>query len=205
MTPFGNIIAHEARGLFTGHRGIIHNSETRSLHPSRRWSSKAWIICACDFKDRRRDVFGRNGKNGGLSWSELFFLDEATALAAGHRPCFHCQRQNALKFQAAFSTGQNESKIPASHIDWLLHQERLKKRDKRLHELDCDWRSLPNGTFIGQEDQAYLVLNRTLLLWSPQGYQEQLASPEYLITPPSIIAAMRSGYKPVLHDSALSR
>ena len=81
----------------------------------------------------------------------------------------------------------------------------MKKRDKRLHELDCDWRCLPNGAFVGQEDQAYLVLEQALLLWSPHGYQEQLANPEYLITPPSIVAAMQSGYKPVLHDSALPR
>ncbi|WP_018688650.1 hypothetical protein [Ahrensia kielensis] len=205
VTPFGNIIADKARGLFTGNRGIIHNPDTRSLLPSRRWTSKAWIICLCSFKERRRDVFGRNGKNGGTGWSELFFLDEATALAAGHRPCFYCQRARATMFQAAFSTGQSESKMSAPQMDKLLHAERLNAGKKRLHTIANDWRSLPDGTIVGNQDRAYLISNQTLFLWKPEGYQHDDDAPQYLITPPSIVAALRSGYQPVLHDSALSR
>jgi len=86
VTPFGDIIATPARGMFTGNRGIIHDPATRTLL-RRRWTTKSWIVCACEWKGIRRDVMG------GRSWTELFFLDEATALAAGHRPCFLCRRE----------------------------------------------------------------------------------------------------------------
>ena len=91
VDPFGAIHAVDARGLFTGNRGIIHDPATKTLL-KRRWTTKAWIICTCEYKGRRREVMGRNGPNGGACWTELFFLDEVTALAAGHRPCFTCRR-----------------------------------------------------------------------------------------------------------------
>ncbi len=93
VTPFGDIIAIAQRGLFTGNRGIIHDPETKTLL-RRRWTSKAWLICTCEYGDRRRDVMA------GRSWTELFFLDEAVALAAGHRPCFFCRREAALALQS---------------------------------------------------------------------------------------------------------
>lgn len=105
VTPFGDIICDPHRGALTGNRGIIHDPATRSLHRTRRWSSKAWIYCLCDFRGRKRDVMGANGPNGSPGWTNLFFLDEATALAAGHRPCFYCQRERAKAFQKAWSTG----------------------------------------------------------------------------------------------------
>src|SRR6476620_11704078 len=98
VTPFGDIAALPERGLFTGNRGIIHDPATRTLL-ARRWTSKAWIICSCVYKDVRREVMARR------SWTELFFLDEATALAAGHRPCFLCRRDAALAFRAAWAEG----------------------------------------------------------------------------------------------------
>jgi hypothetical protein len=94
VTPFGEIVAIVQRGLFTGNRGIIHDPATRTLL-RRRWTTRAWITCVCDFKGRRREVMARR------SWTELFFLDEATALAAGHRPCFYCRRTDALALRAA--------------------------------------------------------------------------------------------------------
>ena len=103
VTPFGDIIATPARGMLTGNRGIIHDPELRQLLPNRRWSSKAWIYCLCDFQNRKRDVFGYNGRNGSAGWTNLFFLDEATALAAGHRPCSRllprCQGPGALRIE----------------------------------------------------------------------------------------------------------
>ncbi|MEO1746545.1 MAG: hypothetical protein AAFR13_08450, partial [Pseudomonadota bacterium] len=102
VTPFGDIIATASRGALTGNRGIIHDPDTRQLLGNRRWSTKAWIYCLCDFNKRKRDVFGRNGRNGGAGWTNLFFLDEATALSAGHRPCFYCQRQRANAFRDAW-------------------------------------------------------------------------------------------------------
>ena len=95
VTPFGDIVAIPQRGMFTGNRGIIHDPATKTLL-RKRWASKAWLICRCDYKDRRRNVMA------GRSWTELFFLDEAVALAAGHRPCFLCRRKAAESFRAAW-------------------------------------------------------------------------------------------------------
>src|SRR3984885_9196774 len=95
VTPFGDIVAIPQRGIFTGNRGIIHDPATKTLL-RKRWASRAWLICRCDYKDRRRDVMA------GWSWTELFFLDEAVALAAGHRPCFLCRRNAAESFRAAW-------------------------------------------------------------------------------------------------------
>ena len=98
VTPFGDIVAIPQRGLFTGNRGIIHDPATRTLL-KKRWSTKAWIVCVCEYKGRRRKVMG------GRSWTELFFLDEATAFAAGHRPCFFCRYKDATAFREAFARG----------------------------------------------------------------------------------------------------
>ena len=104
VDPFGQIFAVAARGLFTGNRGVIHDPETRTLL-RRRWTTKAWLICACDFRGRRRAVMGRNAPSGAAGWTELFFLDEVTALAAGHRPCFYCRRERATAFATCFAEG----------------------------------------------------------------------------------------------------
>ncbi len=121
VTPFGDIIAVTQRGSLMGNRGIIHDPATKTLL-KRRWSSRAWIICVCQFKNVRRDVMARR------SWTELFFLDEATALSAGHRPCFYCQRQRAKEFQAAWADG-NATELPsAPQMDAILHDERLDQK-----------------------------------------------------------------------------
>ena len=123
----GDIIATPHRGLFTGNRGIIHDPETKTL--TRRWAGKAWLVCVCEFRGRRREVMG------GRSWTELFFLDEATALAAGHRPCFYCRRDDANRFRAAWEQGNRVAKVRARDIDRELHRERLSGGKKRLHPL----------------------------------------------------------------------
>ena len=105
VDPFGAISAVPARGLFTGNRGVIHDPATKALL-RRRWTTKAWIVCALDHpQGRRREPMGRNAPSGGAGWTELFFLDEVTALAAGHRPCFYCRRAAALSFRACFAAG----------------------------------------------------------------------------------------------------
>ena len=126
VTPTGEIITTAHRGMFTGNRGIIHDPASKTLL-RKRWASRAWLICLCEFRGRRREVMG------GRSWTELFFLDEATALAAGHRPCFFCRRDDALKFRAAWELGNGVSGVRADDIDSLLHRERLAGRTKRLH------------------------------------------------------------------------
>ena len=101
VTPFGDIVAIPQRGMFTGNRGIIHDPRTKSLL-SKRWTNKAWLICSCEYKGRRREIMGTQ------SWTELFFLDEAVALAAGHRPCFLCRRKAAEAFRAAWAKGKRQ-------------------------------------------------------------------------------------------------
>jgi hypothetical protein len=124
VDPFGDIQAVDARGMFTGNRGIIHDPATKTLL-RRRWTTKAWIICTCEYKGRRREVMGRNGPNGGAGWTELFFLDEVTALAAGHRPCFTCRREAAKAYAAAFGEAFGFEKPTVQVMDARLHAERL--------------------------------------------------------------------------------
>lgn len=203
ITPFGDIAAISARGLFTGNRGVLHDPDSRTLHPARRWTSKAWIICTLDFRGRRRDVMGRNGPAGSPGWTALFFLDEATALAAGHRPCFYCRRSAAKAFQAAWTGGEGTAKAP--EIDAVLHAERLDGRAKRMHPLPGPVGSLPDGAFVTDGQTAFLVLDGQMHEWSFSGYRK--VSPPAglcLLTPPSTLRALASGYRPVLHESAFA-
>lgn len=133
VDPFGAIHAVAARGTFTGNRGVIHDPATKTLL-SRRWTTRAWIICECDFRGRRREVMGRNAPSGGAGWTELFFLDEVTALAAGHRPCFYCRRERAVEFARCFAAGQGRETITAPEMDAVLHRERWASR--RGHDRD---------------------------------------------------------------------
>src|ERR1700681_773192 len=114
VTPFGDIVAISQRGLFMGNRGIIHDPATKTLL-KKRWATKAWLICVCEYKGRWREVMG------GRSWTELFFLDEAVALAAGHRPCFFCRRQSAEAFRAAWTKARGGEAPPAAEMDAVLH------------------------------------------------------------------------------------
>jgi len=210
VTPFGEIIATPARGLFIGNRGIIHDPETRTL-TTKRWTLKAWLICRCDYKGTRREVMARR------SWTELFFLDEATALAAGHRPCFLCRRPQAEAFRAAWVAGNhvvppragNLALPRAGEIDAVLHAERLSGREKRLHPLPAPARDLPTGAMLAAGGESYLVTDGRLRQWSVDGYHMPVSSAatalrfDGLLTPPSTLRALGAGYRPVLHASAL--
>jgi hypothetical protein len=193
VTPFGEIIAVPDRGLFTGNRGIIHDSASRTLL-QKRWTSRRWLVCQCDFKGRRRALMSAG------SWTELFFLDEATALAAGHRPCFECRRPEAEAFRQAFSDGERSASV--DEIDRLLHRERLDGRAKRLHPVDGAWSALPDGAMIAGCTEAFVVVGGRALRWSPGGYSiGQPAGTALLLTPPSTVRALSRGYRPVLHPS----
>jgi hypothetical protein len=196
VTPFGDIIATPHRGLFTGNRGIIHDPLTKTL--TRRWAGKAWLTCVCEFRSRRREVMG------GRSWTELFFLDEATALAAGHRPCFYCRRDDANRFRAAWETGNRVGGMLAPDIDAVLHGERLDRGKKRLHALPAPVERLPDGAMIALDGENYLIAQGRAFLWSPAGYREgQIAlAGAKLLTPPSTLRALNAGYQPRLHPSA---
>jgi hypothetical protein len=196
VTPSGDIIATPHRGMFTGNRGIIHDPATRTL--TRRWASKAWLTCVCEFRGRRREVMG------GRSWTELFFLDEATALAAGHRPCFFCRRDDANRFRAAWEKGNGVEDMLAREIDAVLHGERLAGGKKRLHPLPAPLEELPDGAMVQAGAESSLIVQGRVLTWSPAGYREpqNAVHDAMLLTPPSTLRALSAGYRPVLHPSA---
>jgi hypothetical protein len=170
VTPTGDIIATPHRGMFTGNRGIIHDPATKTL--TRRWAIRAWLTCVCEFRGRRREVMG------GRSWTELFFLDEATAFAAGHRPCFYCRRDDALKFRAAWQAGNGVSDARAREIDAVLHRERLDGRAKRLHPLPMPLQRLPDGAMLQAADASFVMLQGKALQWSPAGYRAVDGAPQ---------------------------
>jgi len=196
ITPQGDIIADPHRGLFTGNRGIIHDPATKTLL-KKRWSSPAWLTCVCEFRGRRREVMG------GRSWTELFFLDEATAFAAGHRPCFYCRRDDANRFRAAWEAGNGAANLRAPEIDAVLHRERLDRGNKRLHPLPMPLQQLPDGAVVQAGGESYLVTQGRPLQWSTSGYRQATVSmtDAMLLTSPSTVRAFLAGYRPVLHAS----
>ncbi len=186
VTPSGDIVAIPDRGLLMGNRGIIHDPRTRILL-DRRWATKAWITCVCAFKGRRREVMGAR------TWTELFFLDEATALAAGHRPCFYCRRADAGAFRAAWAAGHGGAEPRAAEIDEVLHSERLAGRSKRLHPLPAPIADLPDGAMVAVGAVSYLVAGGKAFRWNAEGYGESVSPLENvrLLTPPSTLRARR--------------
>jgi hypothetical protein len=197
VDPFGELFVDAARGTMFGNRGGRFHRDDRTLG-RRRWASRQWICCVLDFKGRRRDVWGR-------SYTELFFLDEVTALAAGHRPCFECRRAEAEAFRAAWMTGTGARKRPsAPEMDFVLHAERLGGQVKRLHRLPA--KDLPEGTMVSLDGAAFAVKGDELLHWTPRGYGGRRVRPGAgdldVVTPASIVAALRAGYTPRWHESA---
>ncbi len=199
VDPFGNLFANSSRGLFFGNRGGRFHRDDRTLG-LRRWVSRAWICCRLEFKGRHRNVWGRG-------YTELFFLDEPTALAAGHRPCFECRRADAQAFAAAFAAGCGCAALRAPEIDRVLHAERLDGRAKRRHRLPIE--DLPDGavlTLAEEPGSAFAVRGPVLLRWTPAGYAAPRARRSGIaaevLTPPGILAALASGYRPRWHPSA---
>jgi hypothetical protein len=196
VKPSGEIVAIPERGMFVGNRGIIHDPETRTIL-KRRWSTNAWIACVLEFRGRRRKVWQRR------SWTELFFLDEATSLAAGHRPCFYCRREDAKRFRAAWEKGNRKRDILAPDMDRVLHGERLASA-KTLHPLPVPIEKLPDGAMVRSGEDSYLIAGGKPLLWTPSGYRavEGNLKEARLLTPPSTLRAIAAGYRVVIHESA---
>jgi hypothetical protein len=194
VSPFGELSATPARGTLLGNRGGKFHTDDRKL-TSRRWASRQWICCVLEFNNRQRDVWGRY-------YTELFFLDEVTAFAAGHRPCFECRRKDAERFAALFS-GKRKRAV-ASATDEILHAERLDGKAKRLHRLKLE--TLPDGAMIAYAGQAFAVRGKSLLPWTPAGYGPPIPRPRGkivdVLTPPSILAVLAAGYTPLWHESA---
>ena len=196
VTPMGDIVAVPERGSFTGNRGIIHDPQSRTLL-QRRWACRAWLICTLHWRDVRRSVMATR------SWTELFFLDEATALAAGHRPCFFCRRKAAQTFQHCFPRHGRPAAPRANETDTKLHAERLEGRRKRLHVLTSPVAELPDGTMILQDGLPHLMLDGRPRPWSFGGYGDPvMPGVAQLITPPSTVAVLTAGYRPDIHASA---
>ena len=194
VNPFGDIVAIPQRGIFTGNRGIIHDPQTKTL-TNKRWTTKAWLICRCEYKDRKRSVMGQR------SWTELFFLDEAVALAAGHRPCFFCRRDAAEAFRSAWAVARGCSKPTASEMDAVLHEERLLDRRKRAHRILGDIAELPDGTIVCRADEAFTMVKGKAFRWTDTGYDppQTILHADGLITPPSSVMALQAGYRAVRH------
>ena len=197
VTPFGALVADGARGEMFGNRGgRLHDPATRRL-TGRRWASKAWICCLLSFKGRHRTVWGE-------SYTELFFCDEVTALAAGHRPCFECRRRDALAFQAAVARGLGLRRPPsAPEMDARLHPERraIMAGTGALAQAE----ELPDGAMFAIETDPFAVRGGRALPWSLNGYGHPTplpAGPVRFLTPPTTLAALRAGYAPLWHSRA---
>jgi hypothetical protein len=203
VTPFGAIIATPERGTLMGNRGVLHDRDERIR---RDWRLTRWILCVLEFKGIKRTVMAPD------RYTELFFLDECTGLAAGHRPCAECQRKRFNEFRAAWAIGNPQtgtSRRPtAVEIDERLHTDRFTStRAKRTFMTDLD--ELPDGVFVTLEeraDHAFLIHGDSLLAWSPAGYGERLPRMKgkvvSVLTPRSTLAAIRAGFVPQIHATA---
>lgn len=197
----GSLHAVAARGTMMGNRGgRLHDPETRTLARAR-WRSRAWICCVLAFRGRRRKVMGPG-------YTELFFLDEVTALAAGHRPCFECRRADALRYRAVWQRAQGLGSPPsAPEMDRQLHGERIGERP-RLARGDLE--ALPDGAMVRLGETILARREGRWLIWSFDGYRpaepDALACPPdrpaELLTPPASVAVLAAGYAPLWHDSA---
>ncbi len=200
VTPFGTLIATPARGTLMGNRGCLHDDRGQIR---RSFQGQRWIICLLEFKGRKRSIMLPG------HYTELFFLDEATALAAGHRPCAECQRDRFNLFREFWAKGNPEithvTRPAASAIDAALHQARTTPRVEQ-HRVCNSLDELPDGTFVTDDEQnAYLVLGKRLLHWSPAGYASAAGCtvnyPVRVLTPASIVRALAAGYPVGLHSS----
>ena len=198
VTPFSRIVADSARGTLTGNRGCLHDDRHNIRH---QFKGTRWIICLLDFKGRKRTLM----KPG--HYTELFFLDEATALAAGHRPCAECQRERFTRFRALWTTANpglaGTSHPAATVIDAAIHQERTAPIGSR----PCmSIEHMPDGVFVTDDDvTAYLILAGRPLRWSPSGYElptTPLQYPVRILTPASVVGALAVGYAADIHVTA---
>jgi hypothetical protein len=201
VTPLGNLIADPARGSVYGNRGCLHDDAGVIR---RRFNGKRWIACRLVFRGWHRTPLMQPGR-----FTELFFLDEATAFAAGHRPCALCRRDDYRRFVEIWRTIHPDA-TGADAIDTQLHEERVDAaRTQRRHEAPME--ELPDGAFVLHEGAPYLVADAQLLRWTPSGYRGAVARPAhrraYVITPPSSVEILRAGWRgavPLLHPSAIS-
>jgi len=200
VTPIGELIADPGRGLVYGNRGCLHDDNGRVRL---RFNGKRWIACRLQFRGWHRHALMQPGR-----FTELFLLDEATAFAAGHRPCALCRREDYRRLGGIWRE-LHAGQVGAEAIDAQLHAERVDPatRGQRHHRAPLD--ELPDGAFVLHDGAPRLVFGSELLRWTPAGYTERIRRPArgrtVLITPPSLAAVLRAGWRPavpLLHPSA---
>jgi hypothetical protein len=193
VTPFSDLIAHPARGLLYGNRGCMHDDSGRIR---RRYGVRRWIACRLEFRGWERGPKLQPGL-----FTELFFLDEVTALAAGHRPCALCRRADYVRLGTIWSD-LHPGQIGADAIDLQLHGERFDPEARAQRHHSAPLHGLPDGAFVAREGEAWLVHGTSLRRWTPAGYAERVSRPRgedaAVITPPSLVAVLRSGWQPVV-------
>ena len=201
VTPFGEIVASEARGTMMGNRGILHDD--RKTLKTRRWQHRTWIACRISFRGRHREVMTPQ------RYTELFFLDEAVAIAAGHRPCCECRRHDFHAWQDAWKRATGEAAPRADEMDAVLHAQRIDTATRRQKTWRAPVHALADGNFVHIEGSAYLVLGQGLLPWYPWGYGApipRLDGVEVAVLTPRISAAvLAAGYRPKLHPTVDAR
>jgi len=199
VTPFGDLIAVPERGLMFGNRGSLHNRERQIVRHSQ---VRRWIVCQLEFRGRRREIMHLG------YYTELFFLDEATALSAGHRPCAECRYRDYQRFRRAWVSahGDSSGKLPsADEMDERLQQDRLEgRRSKKTYQADIS--TLPDGVFIAYDGEAWLLWQTALHHWTPGGYDQRLPRPGAeivtVLTPRATVNTIAAGYIPTVHPSA---
>ena len=200
VTPEGRLEAVAARGLLTGNRGVLHDAS--GAMGQARWRHPHWIACLLRFKDSERRRINEPGR-----WTQLFFLDEAVALAAGHRPCAYCRRADFNRFLDAWETAfGRRARVP--EIDALLHAARVVPRTRRQVTHRAGLENLPDGCFVRWETGPHLVLGDRLWRWTHAGYdawRPRGAGAVEVLTPAPLVAVLRAGYRPLLHPSALDQ
>jgi len=201
VTPFSELVVDPARGLVYGNRGCLHDAQGEIR---RRYAVRRWIACRLEFRGWKRSPLLQPGK-----FTELFFLDEATAFAAGHRPCALCRYEDYRHFVTLWHKLHPRDAAGADEIDLRLHEERIEPETRGQRRHETTWGTLPDGAFVVVEEEPLLVLGGRLLRWTPAGYDGSRPRPRSgaatVLTPPSLVAVLAGGWEgvvPLLHPSA---
>ena len=199
VTPFGEIVAVAGRGLLFGNRGILHDDQRRIV---RSWQVQRWITCVTEFRGRHRELMRPH------SYTELFFLDEAAAFAAGHRPCAECRHADYQRFKSAWAMAHGAA-MSAEQMDAVIHADRLEGRGRaqRKRTYRAAIATLPDGVYLALDGRAWLLWRGELLAWSAGAYTERQPAPSAsslveVLTPAALVAVFRAGYTPSVHPSA---
>ncbi|MEM6375810.1 MAG: hypothetical protein AAF686_06175 [Pseudomonadota bacterium] len=196
VLPTGDIIAHPARGMIMGNRGILHDENKTLL--KRRWQHTHWVTCLTEFRDRKRPLMEPG------NYTELFFLDEAVSLAAGHRPCAECRRSAYMRFRTRFDMANGTTTLAA--LDRRLHQDRVTRKREQIR-FEAPIETLPDGTMILYQQHPYLVYRDALMRYTPEGYSDRVKRPTEMatvLTPRCTVATLAQGYAPELHETAIT-